>query len=352
MGLYKRGRIWWVSYQLSGNRQARESSHSTNKRVAQNLLLRRRLEVFDGQWAFPVSKTPRLDEWAQRFLPTVAHNNTRERYEVSVKNLVEFFGSVKLSQIAPAAIYAFQQARLAKGLSPATVNRDRAVLSRMLNLARKHQLIATNPCSLVEPLNERRTRRQAIPFSYQEEERIKTVSNGWFRMLFILLVETGLRVKKEALPLKWSDVDLASEPVRMLVKDSKSAAGVRPVYLTSYCRQELLKWQEQYGADFSPYIFPSPQNPQRHIADYKKQWAQMATLAGVTGRRLYDTRCTFASRVNACGHSILTVAQMMGHAGTAILPAYVKPLDENTRAVLAALDRTRKERATVPSLIH
>ena len=45
---------------------------------------------------------------------------------------------------------------------------------------------------------------------------------------------------------------------------------------------------------------------------------------------------------NACHASGLTIAQLLGHANsTQILPTYVKPLDENTKAVIDALDVAR-----------
>ena len=47
------------------------------------------------------------------------------------------------------------------------------------------------------------------------------------------------------------------------------------------------------------------------------------------------------TRANACRASGLTVAHLLGHASTQILPTYVKPLDENTKAVIEALDLAR-----------
>jgi hypothetical protein len=58
-------------------------------------------------------------------------------------------------------------------------------------------------------------------------------------------------------------------------------------------------------------------------------------------RPIYDTRATFASRANGCKASELTIAQLLGHDSTQILPTYVKPLDANTKAVIEALDIAR-----------
>ena len=162
----------------------------------------------------------------------------------------------------------------------------------------------------------------------------------------------GLRVRKEALPLKWSDVDLESEPGCISVRDSKTAAGVRPVWLTKHCRNTLIQWREFLGPGFSQYVFPSPRIPSTHVCDYKKGWQKAAREAGITDRRIYDLRASFASRANACRASGLTIAQLLGHANnTQILPTYVKPLDENTKAVIDALDAARTSRSTkLPSV--
>jgi integrase len=97
------------------------------------------------------------------------------------------------------------------------------------------RIIAHNPCSDVGKLNERRDRRRARPLSYEEEERVKQFSPPLLRMLITLLADTGLRVKKEALPLTWSDISLDSAPACIRICDSKSAAGVCPVWLTNHC---------------------------------------------------------------------------------------------------------------------
>jgi len=60
-------------------------------------------------------------------------------------------------------------------------------------------------------------------------------------------------------------------------------------------------------------------------------------------RRIYDLRSTFASRANVCHATGLTLAHLLGHANTQILPTYVRPLDENTRALIEAMDTARRK---------
>jgi integrase len=74
------------------------------------------------------------------------------------------------------------------------------------------RLVSHNPCTDVGRLTERRDRRQAKPLSYEEEARVKQFAPPWLATLITVLVETGMRVRKEALPLQWSDVSLETEP--------------------------------------------------------------------------------------------------------------------------------------------
>ena len=122
-----------------------------------------------------------------------------------------------------------------------------------------------------------------------------------------------------------------SDPACIHVLDSKSDAGVRTVWLTKHCKDTLASWRRLLGPDFSEFVFPSPKISGTFVSEYKTSWRTAAKKAGLADRRIYDLRATFASRANACKASGMTVAQLLGHASTQILPAYVRPLDENTK---------------------
>jgi len=267
--------------------------------------------------------------------------------------LGHFGNNIRLSEITAEGVFKFQQTRLTGGTGKATVNRDLATLSSLFSRAKKMRLVSRNPCSDVGKLNERRDRRQAKPLSYDEEARIKKFCPPWLCVLITLLIETGLRVRKEALPLKWSEISLDSDgPAYLYVRESKSAAGQRTVWLTNHCKNSLLKWRLTFGPDFSPWVFASPRISAMHITDYKKAWQNAAKKAGLEDRRIHDLRATFASRANSCRAPGLTVAQLLGHASTQILPTYVKPLDENTRVLIEALDSSRLSHETKKEIVN
>ena len=89
--------------------------------------------------------------------------------------LRDFFEESRLSNISVSRIEEYKQVRLADGAGPATINRNLAVLRRMLKLAYRRRLIAQNPFDEVEFLNERQQRRQPHVLTFEEETRLLAV---------------------------------------------------------------------------------------------------------------------------------------------------------------------------------
>jgi len=71
MGVYKRGKIWWVAYGNGNGRQIRESSGSNKKADALAVLEKKRTEVREGKQ--PIKKrnedlkrsTPEYSIWKE-----------------------------------------------------------------------------------------------------------------------------------------------------------------------------------------------------------------------------------------------------------------------------------------------
>jgi integrase len=335
-------RIWWLSYTFAG-RQVFESSHSTSKRFAQKLLAIRLAEIAEGRWNLPASNPPRFKLWAERFLRSIQNANTKARYSFSVAHLLEFFGeNTRLSDVASVRrIEEFKQERLETGVKPATVNRDLSVLRRMLTLAARQRLIARNPFSEIELLEERKSRRQPHILSYEEQTKILAQATPHLRALIVLITETGLRVNKEALRLKWTDFDFQNSFV--IVRDSKSEAGRRSVPLSGLCTAEMLLWRSLVEG-FSAFVFPNMKCPSKPLGCILKTWSTALKNAKIPQFPIYNLRHTFASRLAAAGASPITVAQLLGHSSTGIVMTYAKTIDEARRDAINKLEQFRESR--------
>src|ERR1700746_934265 len=140
MGLYRRGKIWWLSYMLPGVGQRCESSGTRNKRLGRKILDIRRAEIVEGRFSgFLKSHPPTLKDYISKYLEsrTDLHPNTRTRYGGSKRFLENFFAATRLPDITDTRIEDYKAARIRAGTGPAGVNRDLSLLRLVLKQARR-----------------------------------------------------------------------------------------------------------------------------------------------------------------------------------------------------------------------
>ena len=301
-------------------------------------------EIIEGRFRLPKSNPPRLEQYSKEFLDSIRQQNTRKRYASSIANLQTHFGDAKLTEISAERIDEFKESRLTSKVRAATVNRDLAVLRRMLNIAERRRLINATPFREVEMLEERKERRQPHILTFEEEKRLLAAAPDHVRILAILILDSGLRSGREALALKWKDVDFADEAI--LIRQSKTLAGIRSVPMSSRCKAELLKWRTQLGPEFSEYVFANPLQPKTHLRDVRRAWPKALGAAGLEYFWVYDLRHTFASRFTQAGVSPLFVTQIMGHSSPNILQTYAKAIDEYRRSAILKLESLRETQSS------
>ena len=338
MGLYRRhwrdggGKLisspqWWMSAMVDG-RQVCKPTKATNKRMAQQIYDSWKAEIAQGQFNL-LKKAPKLKEWAEKYLKTVDHQNTRKRYACSKANLVTFFGEgAQLDHISTARIEQYKQKRREEGVKGSTINRDLRFLAQILTQAVRERCLARSPFDLTKFfLNESRERRKPHILTWEEQEKLLVVASPRLRLFTVLGVETGMRTG-EMLGLRWKDIDLLNDAIQ--VGRSKTSAGIRAVPISSHCRTELLRWRSLIGPKFSEWLFPNFENRRHRLQNGgRKAWAKILKNAGLPYFPIYYLRHTFASRLTTAGISPLTIAQMLGHSSTQIVPRYAQVMDQN-----------------------
>jgi integrase len=140
--------------------------------------------------------------------------------------------------------------------------------------------------------------------------------------------------------LQWEDVDFLNGIIR--IQKSKTAAGIRCVPISPVCKSELLRWRNLVGPEHSEWVFPSFSNKRHKLQGGRKAWASTLKKAGISFFPIYYLRHTFASRLNAAGVSPITIAQMLGHSSTQIVPRYAQVLDQNRLDAMKKLESLRQ----------
>ena len=337
MGLYKkRGCRSWYMAVMIGGRQVNRSTHTTNKAIAKRILKKIEAEISEGRFGLVRSVSPRFDVWADQFLETIQHPNTKRAYKSCIVALKRFFGHARLSDITAIRVDEFKTSRLKAGTGPATINRSLQVLRRMMKIAERQRFIGQSP--YVEFLNERSVRRQARILTFVEQDKLIAHSSPLLRAFVFLITESGLRTHREGLSLLWQDVDFAEGVIR--VGESKTIAGRRVVPMSELCRTELLRWRRLTGSD-SEYVFPNFRKKSVHLKSIRKPWTNALKKARLEYFPAYFMRATFASRLSAAGIPDVFVSQMMGHAG-GLLQTYSKAITDYKRDAIHKLEAFRQ----------
>ena len=145
--LYKRNssKVWWIRFQWRGE-EVRKSARTTSKQEALRFLARtleecRKLDR-DGRTRRTFEDA--VHRFAQEHLPTLKPKSA-ERYRVSLRALAPTLKGLYLDEITKARLTDFITVRQRAKVTGATIRRDLACLSSMLELAKSWDWIGSNP---------------------------------------------------------------------------------------------------------------------------------------------------------------------------------------------------------------
>ncbi|MFA4949182.1 MAG: hypothetical protein WC674_11850 [Candidatus Krumholzibacteriia bacterium] len=107
--IYKRGRVWWISYYRNG-RQFLESSKTDKKTVAERLLKQREGSIAEGKVPGVYFDRVRFEELIADLLNDYAVNAKRSAAKTAQRvrlHLEPFFRGMRASQITTATVKAY-----------------------------------------------------------------------------------------------------------------------------------------------------------------------------------------------------------------------------------------------------
>jgi len=220
MAIYQRREagVWYADYYADGKR-VQESTGTANRREAEKFLSLRVSEVQRGVYVKPV-RVPLSELWERYLAYARMHKRSWKRDEQMYGNLQSFLGTPNLDSITPLRVEEFQQQR-AREVSPATVNRETALLKHMFNMAERWGMHhGANPVRLVKFLPENNLQYRTL--SEDDERRLLEASPPYLRDLILFALNIGLRTN-EIFNLKWEEVDIEEKRLKMIVKKPQDA---------------------------------------------------------------------------------------------------------------------------------
>ena len=239
--------------------------------------------------------------------------------------LLPAFGNVPLDRIDRRSVHLWFDRYSAT--APAGANRALDVLRQIMNHAKVHGHIETNPASGIRRNPGRKLNRflSRVEIRRLHDELDRCVaerpSHTAQADIIRLLSYTGCRFS-EIRTLKWQEVGVGT----LDLKDSKT--GPRTAYLNSKARA-IIKQQQKTD---SAYVFPSPVAPSQPISRKLSLWHLVRRRAGIEDVRLHDLRHNFASWAVMRGVPLPTVARLLGHRQVSMTLRYAHVHDKEVEA--------------------
>jgi len=219
MSVYKRGKEsthWHYYFRVRGVRYRGAIPEARTKWEAEQAESKIKREVFENRFGQVDLGSEKLAAFIEKvFLPWSRTNKRSWRHdEFRTRTICDYFKGKVFREISPLLVEKFKRDR-SKSItkrgtvrSPASVNHELVLLSKIFNLAIDYKVTDTNPCRKVKKYRlDNKRYRYLLP---EEEPTLLAVLNGpraHLAPMVKVAIGTGMRLS-EQLRLDWDRVDL------------------------------------------------------------------------------------------------------------------------------------------------
>jgi integrase len=331
--LYKRGTVWWIKYYANGC-PIRESTGTEKETEARRILEEREGRVAIGQPILRRVDRIGYEEAAQDIRQHYQTTGSRdlEEAEHRLRHLDGFFVGRRIAAIGPADITAYVVQRQGESASNGTINRELAVLNKMLRLAYENNKLLRLP--VVRKLKEGAPRQGF--FEREQFEAVCRHLRSDLQVAISIAYTFGWRMQSEVLTLERRQVNLDAGTLRLEPGTTKNDEA-RIVYLTPGLKSllaaqvERVRMLEHRLGRIIPHLFPYLKG--RHcgsrIKDFRKAWKTACLKAGCPGMLRHDFRRTAVRNMVNVGVPERVAMTVTGHKTRSIFDRYhiVSPAD-------------------------
>jgi integrase len=310
--------IWWIQYYVNGF-QKRESSNSTKEEVAEKLLGKRLAEIEAGVSVGSVSQRLRYEHLRDTLYDDYRSNRRRwlrlgkngKPYIGGVSHLDDFFARQRAMTITTMRIRQFIAKRQAGGASNGTINRELALLRRMLNLALQDGTLKISPHF---PMLKEAPPRKGF-LEHTDFQKLRHELPEHLRALATMGYYTGMRVS-EMLRIRWDSVDFQGREIRLNPGETKNDEP-RTVPLISELL-EMLRIERERSPN-AEFVFTRAGNP---IGSFYKAWKSACKRAELDGLLFHDFRRTGVRNLVRAGVPERVAMTISGHKTRAVFERY------------------------------
>lgn len=363
--------VFYVFVNLRGRRKAQRIGK--RKEDAEYVARAVRKEIASGNFKFndeveeekPLETLREYWEAQLKLLPASLEETTITGYASNLRlHVGPVLGDIPLNQLTREKVKEFVAELVAKGLKKATIRQISADLCAILNRAIEDRRIASNPAARLSRFykNAKQREEPILPLSKEEVPLFLQAAKKHFPFyfpVFVTFLHTGIR-PGELSALRWSDVDLEGRllTVRSALKRNgtvgKTKTGkVRKIDMSDFLVETLKIHQaeqlQRFNGDLPEWVFVKKGTDGMldqknlyhrafaetlkavHHPDCKEKHRERRIVrnggrgvgltveyrtccVGLTHRRLYDLRHSFATLLVSAGESLAYVKDQLGHS--------------------------------------
>ncbi|SIS93200.1 tyrosine-type recombinase/integrase [Belliella pelovolcani] len=272
-----------------------------------------------------------------------ASKHTVLAYQKDLEQFQEFcnisFEKEDITQADHAEIKAWIIDLVEQGLSPNSVNRKIATLRSFYKFLMRSGEISKDPTYKIKALKT----PKRLPEFVQEESIEKILESDVYapdfegqrdRMVMEFLYLTGVRLS-ELLSLRWKDINLLEDSVRVLGKRKKQ----RIIPLTNTLKKNIISYKKVFEETFSfvdqsdYFIVRKDKSPAYPMKIYRIVRHYLDLFAQTSKRSPHLLRHTFATHLLNKGADLNAVKDLLGHASLAATQVYTHNSMEKLKAV-------------------
>lgn len=231
---------------------------------------------------------------------------------------------------------------------PSPAHKTRALLSKMFNIAIKHEWVEYNPVTGTNRPQIASRERYLRPDEIQRFfDAIEKLQRETTRDFLKLAVYTGAR-RSNLCEMRWEELDL-NRGVWTIPREKFKGKRQHVVPLIPQAL-EILQRRKQNAVAGVPWVFDRPGSKTGHITEPKSAMERVRELSGIDDLRFHDLRRTMGAWQNNAGTATRIIQKTLGHAdiqttAAAYSPTEVEPVrNAMVNAVSAMIDSPKSAR--------
>jgi integrase len=332
-------------------------SAGVTREKAEQYLEQVRTEARQGRLNLPKGRKLPLgfEQAAEKYLKRLEEEGGKDipkkRSRITL-HLTPYFGNKPLSQLATFDIEKFKKSRKEVGAKPATINRDLAVLSHMLNKAEEWNWIDKKPCK-VRLLKEENTK--SVYLTPEQCARLlnaaKHDTNPQIYLFILIGLETAMR-RSEIVSIRLENIN--TDTFTIFLPKAKAGARVQPITnnLAQYLKAHL-----QTLPKGQVWLFPTIGNmPSKsgHTLYVEDAFRRVVKAAKLDPKEItpHTLRHTATTHLVQAGIDVPTVQSITGHKTPSMVFRYAHTSGNQVRSALDKLEQRYQSGGTITQELH